>query len=247
MLIGCQDCSSSSSLCQVKVLFAYIPVAKSPDETGSYCPGLYNGTDGAWTTQCSDLSDMITWLLAQVTNFANDTLYPWNTCTSAEFASVSATTPTITGPGSLSGCGGDAEAGSFYGTNLVAAQDGSSFPTVCASAQIVAFRMQGNLFIVPEGVTGVSEACLAVSGGGGAARCSSGGALASGTYYIPLPPFPDLCTEAYGSGSISDESIAVQYFPEATEGQPCASILDTFSGDYTTCQSPDPFFGSDPP
>jgi len=244
MLIGCSDCFSSS-LCESKILYAYIPVAATSDGTGSYCPGLYDCTGGTCVTQCSFLGNMIAWLTnsTQLTAFAAQA---WNTCVSAEFASVSATTPSsVSSPGSLGGCPGSVQDGSFFTTNLAAAELGSAGGNACATAQIVAFRMQGNLFIEPVDVEGVSEACLMTSGQG---VCIPGGGvgLPAGTYYIALPPY-DLCAEFYGVGTISDEGISIQYEPATTTGQPCASLLTTYSGAYTPCESPDPFFGSDPP
>jgi hypothetical protein len=242
MLIGCSDCEPAAT-CAYKVLIAVItpagytgsgstsnPTASPVD--GSYCPGVYTVSDGVATTTCASIENIINWLLAQYTNFQNDSDYPWNTYTTAFFQNGSSTAPYATvGPGSFTGFGAPSD-GSNYGTGgALTALNGTAAGNICASAQLVAMQMSGNLFITPLNVTGVTESCLEPA--------TSASCFQSGTYYIPLPTY-DLCSDPSGG------TIQISYVPAQT-GNNVDCLPDYTGGAYTTCQTPDPFFGSDPP
>jgi hypothetical protein len=248
MLIGCADCNSSA-LCDFKVLTTVILPAAEPDDTGSYCPHTYNCSDGC-VTECSAVYNMVQWLLAQWDAFHVDTNtapsgstptgYPWNTYTAAVFTDSTSTGPTtITGPGSSGTYGGTSYGSNYAAAYPLVAEYGSAAGGLCAIAQIVAFKMTGNLFISPSDVSGVTESCL--ESGGGPCIPGAPGARGQGAYYIPLPPY-DLCAEIFVPGSGFD----IAYAPYQTgNNEYCLPAYP--GGAYTTCLSPDPFFGSDPP
>jgi hypothetical protein len=249
MFFGCGDCITSGE-CQTKVLTAVILAADSPDDTGSYCPGVFNCTGGTCVTNCSCISNMVAWVGSQFEGMQDDATFPWNTCVTAIFDSVSATTPSSTsGPGAGDCTYGGAIYGSFYATNFIAAAEfGPSVEGVCAMVQIIGVKMTSPLVIQPQsiyagagGTDEVTESCLEING-----ICSPGGQQL-GTYYVPLPPY-DICGNQ-PSTTISG-GFQVVYYPYASAGTPCATngTLSTWTGsEYTNCLSPDPFFGSDPP
>jgi len=240
-LLGHCGCDCAPASCDTKVLLAVIPPANSPDDTGSYCPGVYACPDGNCTTQCSAVENMVAWLLNQWTAFQNNTAssfggyaapftgYAWNTLTIASFPNAGATDPTsITGPTSGVADYGDTLGSGYSANGAYVALNGPFGTEVCASAQLVAMNMTGNLFLTPEDVSGVTESCLMSP---------------SGPYYIPLPPY-DLCSEEYSTLPIF--SFTVAYVPYQTANS--TDCLPGYAGGaYTTCQTPDPFFGDDPP
>jgi hypothetical protein len=249
MLVGCGDCEPSAS-CDYKVLVAAISPTSAPDGTGSYCPHVYTCTDGTPVTTCASIGNILNWLAGQVGNFMNDSLYPWNTYATALFTDGSSTTPASfnaapTVPGKTSSTGGPSYFITYGGPSLgsgytvdysTVALDGPSAGNLCAFAQLVAMRMSGNLFITPYDVPEVTESCLATAISG---ICSASGAIGSGVYYIPMPPY-DLCSV------LDDGSIQMGYVPSQT-GNSDECLPAYTGGAYNTCQTPDPFFGSDPP
>jgi hypothetical protein len=231
-LLGLCGCDCGPAACQGKSLIAFIPSQATPDDTGSFCPGTFDcsGPDGCVTT-CAAVANMVAWLVAQFTNFQNNTLYPWDTVTTAYFTDPSATTPSsIVGPTTdFPGLAG----GSGYTNNgvLVASDGPPAAPagSICATAYLTAMNMSGNLFINPYDVPSVTEPCLMT---------------APGPYYIPMPPF-DLCaTETEGISPLTN--YAIEYVLQQT-GNSDDCLPGYSGGAYTTCQTPDPFFGSDPP
>jgi hypothetical protein len=255
MLIGCGDCEPTAT-CEVKVLAAIITPAgftgsvctsnpsTSPvvqEGCNNYCQDVYTMTDGpddcTPVTTCGAITNIVTWLLSQWTSFQNDTSYPWNTYTTAFFENGSSSTPyCITGPGSTTGFGAPSYGSNYTVGYPLVALNGTTDGNVCAYAQLVAMRMSGNLFLTPLDVPGVTESCLDTSADG---ICSASGNMGSGTYYIPMPPL-DLCSNPEEGG------IQIGYLPFQT-GNTVDCLPAYTGGAYTTCLSPDPFFGSDPP
>jgi hypothetical protein len=244
MLIGCGDCVPRNT-CDVKVLTAAILPENSADETGSYCPGTYDctalSTGGNCVTTCSAVENMVEWINGQWTSFQIDADYPWNTYTTAIFANNAASSPSSVNQRTYGLYGG-----TVYGSNYTAdyplvAAEGSSAGSICAYAQIVAFRMTGQLFITPIDVSGETESCLAAPM---SSTCSASGAHASGTYYIPMPPY-DLCGElGYCSPNCTGYGVAYQPYQNGNN----VDCLPAYAGGaYKNCLNPDPFFGSDPP
>jgi hypothetical protein len=237
--LGDCGCSCSNPSCDFKVLVAVIPVAATADDTGSYCPGTYTCYDGVAVTSCSAISNITTWLTNQWTAFQNSTPsgfgsygspytgYAWNTFTTAFFTDSTSTVPySITGPGASTGYGSPVYGSNYTDDYPLVALNGASAGSVCAYAQLVGMNMTGNLFITPLDVPGKTESCLWTP---------------PGPYYIPLPPF-DLCAEEYPEGG----GIQIAYLPFQTDNS--VDCLPAYTGGtYSTCASPDPFFGSDPP
>jgi hypothetical protein len=246
MLIGCGDCISTGS-CDVKVLTAAILPKADADGTGSYCPGTYDCTPlmtgGNCVTTCSAVLNMVNWINGQWNNFQKDTDYAWNTYTTAVFDDDTSASPSSVNTRTFALYGG-----TVYGSNYTAdyplvAAEGSSAGSICAYAQVVAFRMTGQLFITPVDVTGKTESCLAAGSSG--SHCSAGGGLSgSGVYYIPMPAY-DLCGElSYCEPNCTGYEVAYQPYQN---GNNVDCLPQYPGGAYTTCESPDPFFGSNPP
>jgi len=170
-----------------------------------------------------------------MTSFESDSDYPWNTYTTGFFTNGASSPYSITGPGGSTGYGAPSFGSGYTISYALTALNGSSFGDVCAFAQIAAMRMSGNLFITPLGVSGVTESCLATAADG---ICSASGQVGSGTYYIPMPPY-DLCSDPSGGG------FQIEYeFYQTGNSEDC---LPGFSGAHAQCETPDPFFGDDPP
>lgn len=200
----------------------------------SYCPGVYTVTDGIPSTSCSAVANLVAWLLTQYTDFQNDSEYPWNTYTTALFVDGSATTPySVSGPGATIGYG-DPALGSNYTVGYpFVALDGPTAGNICAYAQIIAMRINGNtLIITPLDVPGKSESC----------QCSNPwGLFPWNTFYIPLPSIGECVDPGIGGGGIQ-----IAYLPYVLHDN--VDCLPTYSGGtYNFCNTPDPFFGSDDP
>jgi hypothetical protein len=251
MLIGCGDCLQTGQ-CSYKVLSAVILASDSPDGTGSYCPGVYNcsGDDGC-VGECSAVANMIAWVNSQSSTFQNDADFPWGTCQYAIFGGTGDTSPSsIVGPGAGDCTYGGPQFGSAYATGSpITAQYGAAEGgPVCAIVNLVAIRMTGSLFLTPESIYGASsggdpitESCLLAAN----APCSPSDQQV-GDYYPPLPP-ADLCGNL---PFVLSDGYQIQYLPYASAGTECATVgivLTYPGGSYTNCQSPDPFFGDDPP
>jgi hypothetical protein len=261
MLIGCNDCVPESA-CDVKVLNAVItpygftgtvgstnisnPVSSpyvEEDGCDNYCHGCYTMTgdpgdgDCTPTAVCTGLSNIVTWLLGEFTAMQDDTSFPWNHYKTGFFQDGNAGSPYATvGPqGSTTGFGGDSYGSNYTEGYGLVALNGSTDGSLCAYAQIVAFRISGQLFITPLDVPDVTESCEEMFSG----VCSAGGSAGSAVYYIPLPPL-DLCANPESGG------IQIAYLPFQTNNS--TDCLPAFSGGTVSpCLSPDPFFGSDPP
>jgi hypothetical protein len=254
MLFGCADCLEGGD-CDTKVFTAVILPAASPDGTGSYCPHTYDCTGGPCLTTCAAASNMVAWLMSQWTMFQNDADFPWNQCAYAIFTDSTSTSPSsVTGPssGACGSYGGPSEGSGFTINFSLVAANGAMDGPLCAIAQMVAFRMTGELFIAPLNISGVTEDCLDPAQ---SLACSPGAGTRKGTYYIPIPGVDAtgavaLCDETFGSGGVS--GYQVQYTPYGASGSKCAGtsvILTWGGGAYTNCDpSPeDPFFGDNPP
>jgi hypothetical protein len=249
--IGICSCVEASA-CQVKVLVAVItcygytgaggtsnpqtPPGSLPNNY-SYCPGLWTITGEPEncfpTTTCSGLSNIVAWIASQWSAFQNDTIYPWNTYTTGYFQDGNASSPyIITGPGGA-GPFGAAAYGSTYastGQSGVACSGVSAGP-LCGFAQVAAFKMNGDVFITPLNVPDITEPCLDTAGAG---------CFGEGIYYIPMPPL-DICSDPP-----EGEGIQIAYTPGETGNS--GGCMPAYSGGaYTTCQTPDPFYGDDPP
>jgi hypothetical protein len=251
MLIGCGDCAPST-LCDWKVLSANIDAAETPTDD-SYCPGQFTVSDGTPTALCSGLDSIVNWVIGQMANFQDDSLQPWNTFVTAFFTAGGGGSPyEINGPATFPGVT-SSTGGGAYNLGFGAFTYGSYFACgsldtpvsgpagqqgACGSAQIVALRMTGDVYLTPLNLTGdITESCLLAPGN---TVCSAGGGQGDGTYYIPMPPY-DACVDP-----APDTGIQVAYLPYEGSGGPANCLLG-FSGSYTNCLSPDPFFGSDPP
>jgi hypothetical protein len=259
MLVGCGDCEPEAS-CDVKVLNAVItpygftgtvgstnisnPISSPVVEDGcnNYCHACYTMTNGpddcTPTAVCSAVTNIVTWIIGQYSTFQDDTSFPWNHYMTGFFQDGAASAPYATvGPqNSTTGYGGDSYGSNYTVGYSLVALNGSTDGSLCAYAQVVAFRMSGDLFITPLDVTGTTESCLETPADG---VCSASGNMGSGTYYIPMPPL-DLCSNPEEGG------IQIAYLPFQT-GNSDDCLPGYSGGAYTTCLSPDPFFGSDPP
>lgn len=251
MLISTSTClgpCAPTPICQFKILSAQIRPVDTP-VANSYCPGSFTVTDGVATwLGCGTLGNLVNWLIAQETNFHNDSLYPWSSSVLggasgiklATFDTVGSTTPSSI----VDTYTGSVTYGSVYasGGGLVPVI-GPSAGGACLSAQIIALKMSGELFLVPLG-SSVFAGYNSSTGEGTACLMSQNIPSCTGpnTYYVPMPPLGG------GDGNLCDSSaLATQIGYLPFQAMNTVDCLPAFSGSYVPCQTPDPFFGSDPP
>jgi hypothetical protein len=248
--IGICNCETAEA-CQFKVLVGVItpygytgsggttnPVTppSEPPYNYSYCPGVYTITgepDNCYAApSCGGLSNIVDWIASQWTNFQDDSITPWNTFTTGYFQDGSASSPYIvTGPTGTGIFGASVYGSTYVASSSLVACSGASEGSACGFAQVVAFKMNGDLFITPLNIPDFTESCLDTAGSG---------CFGEGIYYIPMPPL-DLCTDPGIGGGIQ-----IAYVPNQT-GNSGECVAAYTGGAYNPCQTPDPFYGSDPP
>jgi hypothetical protein len=232
-------CACQPAVCETKVVVANILAVSTAPASGawqnSYCPGVYTvDAEGNAHTTCGAVDNIVNWLNSLP--FTNNSDYPWDTLTNASFQlSGDGTIPSSPTGVTQTGAGAadDSEGSGYEAEGGLVATLGTLAGNICASAQIVAMQMTGNLFITGVNIPGVTQPCL---------DQGSGGCLSQGIYYIPMPPL-DICSTA-------DSDAGFQYAYALSQSANTEGCLPSYTGgpgSYSICQSPDPFFGSDPP
>ena len=251
------DCQTNSNFSNCNDVWT-VDCLGNPGCSGGVSPC---GVNGVATLHCAAYANIVSWITGQISNFLNDSLYPWNRQTTVTFNTSASTTPDSTSNSSISGFDPN---GSYWLSDIGSTQSGAASCNGCLypaslcpvlTGQMVAYQMTGTLYISeqayvydagPNTTTPLEASAICQAIGGGCPPpypCQSYDTGPLQTYYIPLPDFNSLCPDGMTFSGAPSGNVGMGLF--LSNGALCCGNLDpecTFvpSGPYLSC-------GSNPP